>query len=133
MGRGKKRSGPQGSSRPIRVGEQVRQVLSEIHRDGGIKDPRASAVEMVTFTGVDMSPDLKQAIAFVSFYSDDEEAVAQVMEALNAQAVPIQAEVSHRLRLRFTPKLQFRRDKSIAYGAKIEALLKDINDDDQET
>ncbi len=128
MGRNKKHTGP--SSRPVQVGEQLRQVLAEILRDGGVKDPRVYAVEMVTFTGVDMTPDLKTARVFVSFYSEDEEAIAKVMAGLNDRAAPIQREVARRLKLRFTPKLEFKRDSSIAYGAKIEALLKDIQPED---
>lgn len=129
MGRGKKRTGP--SARPVQVGEQVRQVLSDVLREGALKDPRIDQASLVTVTEVEMTPDLKTARVYVSIYGE-EEAAGEVLEGLNAGSGAAQREIADRLKLRFTPKVEFRRDESIAYGAKIEAILQEIQDEDDE-
>jgi ribosome-binding factor A len=129
MARGKKRTGP--SARPVQVGEQVRQVLSDVLRDGALKDPRIEQASLVTVTEVAMTPDLKTARVFVSIYGE-EPAAAEVLEGLNAASGAAQRQIADRLKLRFTPKVEFRRDESIAYGAKIEAILQEIQDGDDE-
>jgi ribosome-binding factor A len=74
-----------------------------------------------------MTQDLKIGRAFVSIYGDDAD---QVIEGLNAAAKTMQRELADRLELRYTPKIEFARDDSIAYGAKIEKLLSDIKRDE---
>lgn len=129
MGRGKKRTGP--SARPVQVGEQVRQVLSDVLRDGALKDPRIEQASLVTVTEVEMTPDLKTARVYVSIYGE-EPGAAEVLEGLNAASGAAQRQIADRLKLRFTPKVEFRRDASIAYGAKIEAILQEIQGDEDE-
>ena len=58
-------SSPEGPSvRVLRVGEQVRHILSEILMRGEVHDD-VLAKHMVTVTEVRMSPDLRHATAFV--------------------------------------------------------------------
>ena len=118
-----------GGARPIQVGEQVRVALSEMLRDGVLKDPRLASESLVTVTEVKMTPDLKIARAFVWVYGPDAD---DVIEGLNAAAKVAQREIAGRLELRYTPRIEFARDDSIAYGAKIEKLLKDIKRDEDE-
>lgn len=127
MARTKRRGG---GARPVQVGEQVRQALSEMLRDGVLKDPRLAAASLVTVTEVKMTPDLKLARSYVSVYGADDP--DSVIEGLNAAAKVAQREIGDRLELRYTPKIEFARDDSIAYGAKIEALLSDIRRESSE-
>lgn len=120
MARGRKRGG---GARPIQVGEAVRSALSEVLSEGILKDPRLSSGSLVTVTEVKMTQDLKIARAYVSIYGEDAD---DVIEGLNSAAKIAQREIADRLELRHTPKIEFARDDSIAYGAKIEKLLKDI-------
>ena len=110
--------------------ERARSALAERQReseemlqDGVFKDPRLGSSSMVTVTEVKVTPDLRQARAYVSIYGEDAD---DVIEALNSAAKKAQRELADRLALRHTPKIDFARDDSIAYGAKIESILSDI-------
>jgi ribosome-binding factor A len=125
MARGKRKTG----ARPIKVGEQVREAISEMLRDGVLKDPRLSSGSLITITDVKMTPDLREGRAFVSIYGEDAD---DVIGALNKGSKFVQRELADRLELRYTPKIEFARDDSIAYGAKIEKLLSDIRREETE-
>ena len=125
MARSRKRGG---GARPIQVGEQIRSALSEVLRDGILKDPRLAGSSLITITEVKMTPDLKLGRAYVSIYGENAD---DVIEGLNAASKIVQREIAERLELRYTPKIDFARDDSIAYGAKIEKLLKDIKSEDE--
>ncbi len=94
---------------------------------------------MVTVTEVQMTPDLKRGRVYVSVVADrpmegasstpDPEHV-QVLAALNAAAGALQRVVADRIRLRYTPLLEFRHDDSIRYGAYMENLIGEVNADD---
>ena len=127
---GRRRQGP--SSRPVQVGEQIRQFISEQLLQGAFHDPRLKAANMVTVTEVRMSPDLRLAQALVSIYPEDEEVVAEVFAGLLSATNEIKRAIGQALRLRYTPELRFRLDDSIVYGAKIEALLKEVLPPDEE-
>lgn len=114
------------SSRPVQVGEQLRQCLSEMLLEGAIKDRRIASAGMVTITEVRMTPDLRLGRVLVSVFPDDEAQVLEVFEGLASAKGEIKREIGRRLRLRYTPDLRFLVDDSMAYGAKIEALLRDI-------
>ena len=120
----KRHTGP--SSRPVQVGEQIRQFMSQMLLEGAIKDPRLAAANMVTVTEVRMSPDLRSASALVSIYPEEEEVVAEVFAGLVSATNEVRRMMGRTLRLKHTPELRFILDDSIAYGAKIEALLKEV-------
>jgi len=94
--------------------------------EGAVKDRRVSAASMVTITEVRMTPDLKLGRVLVSVFPDDEPLVLEVFAGLESAKNQIKKEVSRRLRLRYTPELRFLVDDSMAYGARIEAVLKEI-------
>ncbi len=114
------------SSRPTQIGEQIRQFISQQLLEGAFRDPRLQAASMVTVTEVRMSPDLRQAQALVSVYPEDEEVIVEVFAGLTSAANEIRRAIGRALRLKYTPELTFRLDDSIAYGAKIEAILREV-------
>ena len=120
----KRRSGP--SARPVQVGEQIRQCLSEMLLEGSIKDHRLAAASMVTVTEVRMTSDLRLGRVLVSVFPDEEAVVLEVFAGLASATGQIKREIGKRLRLRFTPELRFLVDDSMAYGARIEAVLREI-------
>ncbi len=129
MGR-KKTSGP--STRPVRIGEQIRQALSEMLLDGSLKDTRLSRPgEMITVTEVRMTPDLKLGRVLVSVFPDhDAERVQEIFHTLADRRNQAKREISRRLKLRFTPSLRFLPDESMAYGAHIESILREVLGDE---
>ena len=110
------------SVRTLRVGEQVRHVLSEILARGDVHD-ETLAKHMVSVTEVRMSPDLRHATVFVKpLLGKDEEAVLQ---ALRQNTAYLQREVAHRVRNKYAAKLKFLADESFDEGSHIDALLRD--------
>ncbi|WP_375397424.1 30S ribosome-binding factor RbfA [uncultured Sphingomonas sp.] len=109
------------SVRLLRVGEQVRHVLSEILQRGDVHD-ETLARHMVSVTEVRMSPDLRHATAFVKpLLGKDEEAV---LKALRTNTAYIQREVAHRVKMKYAAKLKFLADESFDEGSHIDALLR---------
>ncbi|MFV1918537.1 30S ribosome-binding factor RbfA [Sphingomonas sp. MJ1 (PH-R8)] len=109
------------SVRTLRVGEQVRHVLSEILQRGDVHD-ETLAKHMVSVTEVRMSPDLRHATVFVKpLLGKDEEAV---LKALRTNTAYLQREVAHRVKMKYAAKLKFLADDSFEEASHIDALLR---------
>lgn len=111
------------SQRQLRVGEQIRHALFEIFQRESFHDPDLENVNMVTVSEVSVSPDLKNATAYVSYLKDDGEDV--VIKALNRVNRHIKKEISRRVVLRYTPKIWFKSDPGFDYALDINTLLND--------
>jgi len=110
------------SVRLLKVGEQVRHVLSEILQRGDVHDD-VLASHMVSITEVRMSPDLRHATVFVKpLLGKDEEAV---LKALRTNTAYLQREVAHRVKMKYAAKLKFLADESFDEGSHIDQLLRD--------
>ena len=110
------------SVRLLKVGEQVRHVLSELLLRQEVHDDVLTA-HSVSVTEVRMSPDLRHATVFVKpLLGEDEEVV---LKALRTNIPFFQREVAGRLKLRFAAKLKFLGDESFDEAARIERLLRD--------
>jgi ribosome-binding factor A len=110
------------SVRTLRVGEQVRHILSEILQRGDVHD-ETLASHLVSITEVRMSPDLRHATVFVKpLLGRDEEAV---FKALRTNTAYLQREVAHRVKMKYAARLKFLADESFDEGSHIDALLRD--------
>lgn len=110
------------SVRVLRVGEQVRHILSEILARGDVHDDMLTK-HPVSITEVRMSPDLRHATAFVKpLLGKDEEAV---LKALRTNTAYLQREVASRIRMKYAAKLKFLADESFDEASHIEKLLRD--------
>ena len=109
------------SVRLLRVGEQVRHILSEILARGDVHD-ETLAKHMVSVTEVRMSPDLRHATVFVKpLLGKDEEVV---IKALRTNTAYLQREVAHRVKMKYAAKLKFLADESFDEGSHIDSLLR---------
>jgi ribosome-binding factor A len=109
------------SVRLLKVGEQVRHVLSEILQRGDVHDD-VLAKHMVSITEVRMSPDLRHATVFVKpLLGKDEEAV---IKALRTNTAYLQREVATRVKMKYASKLKFLPDESFDEGSHIDQLLR---------
>jgi ribosome-binding factor A len=113
--------------RSNRVGEQMKKELSDII-GRKIKDPR---VGFVTVTAVDVTGDLQQATVYVSVFGDSDQK-EQTLRSLAKATGFIRTEIGKRIRMRKTPDIFFKFDESLSYGSKIEGLLSDIKQKDNE-
>lgn len=110
------------SVRLLKVGEQVRHVLSELLARQAVHDEVLTA-RTVSVTEVRMSPDLRHATVFVKpLLGADED---NVLKALRTNTAYFQKEVAGKLKLRFAAKLKFLGDESFDEASRIEALLAD--------
>ena len=112
--------------RSQRVSDLIREEIAEIIMYK-LKDPR---IGFVTVTGVDLSPDLKNARVFVSILKEDERDLT--LEILNAAKTFIRSILAKRLKMKFIPVVEFKIDSSIEYGYKIDRLLKEIKEKDED-
>ena len=113
---------PEGRSvRLLRVGEQVRHVLSEILQRGDVHDDTLQS-HLVSVTEVRMSPDLRHATVFVKPLLGQDEDV--VLKALRTNTAYLQREVATRVRMKYAAKLKFIADESFDEGSHIDKLLR---------
>jgi ribosome-binding factor A len=109
------------SVRLLRVGEQVRHVLSELLQRGEVHDEVLNS-HLVSITEVRMSPDLRHATVFVKpLLGEDEDAV---LKALRLNTAFLQREVARRIRMKYAAKLKFVADESFDEGSHIDRLLR---------
>ena len=110
------------SVRLLKVGEQVRHVLSELLLRQEVHDDVLTA-HSVSVTEVRMSPDLRHATVYVKpLLGEGEE---MVLKALRTNIAFFQREVAKKLKLRFAAKLKFLGDESFDEAARIDRLLRD--------
>jgi ribosome-binding factor A len=110
------------SVRLLRVGEQVRHILSEILARGDVHDAVLEK-HLVSITEVRMSPDLRHATVFVKPLLGKDEDI--VVKALRTNTAYLQSEVARRVNLKYAAKLKFLIDESFDEGTRIDRLLRD--------
>jgi len=109
-----------------RVNEALREVLSE--SIGSLKDPR---IGFVTITGVDTTPDLRQATVYVSVLGSDERRDASLAGLQSSHGV-LQSRVNRELRLKRTPQLTFEYDPTVERGVRLSRLIDELNPDEHD-
>ena len=110
-----------GSQRNLRVGEEIRHVLSDIFMRGESNAAGLHGVS-ITVSEVRVSPDLKNATAYVMpLGGENKEAL---LEVLKEAAPEIRHLISKRMKLRYTPKIFFSLDQSFDEAQRINNLLK---------
>lgn len=103
------------TKRTDRVNELLRDEISELVRND-LRDPRMGG--MVSVTHVDVSPDLRHALAFVSVFGTDDERTG-TMQALDSARPFVRRELGRRLRLRYIPDVEFVSDRSIEQAQEL--------------
>jgi ribosome-binding factor A len=110
------------SVRLLKVGEQVRHVISELLMRQAVRDSVLTA-HAVSVTEVRMSPDLRHASVFVKpLLGVDED---EVLKALRTHTAFFQKEVAGKLRLKYAAKVKFLADQSFDTASHIDSLLAD--------
>ena len=109
------------SVRLLRIGEQVRHVLSDLLQRGDVHD-EVLQTHLVSITEVRMSPDLRHATVFVKpLLGEDEDGV---LKALRQNTAYLQREVAHRIRMKYAARLKFIADESFDESSHIESILR---------
>ena len=108
------------SQRQLRVGEEVRHVLSALFLRRDFRDPALQALN-VTVTEVRVSPDLRNATVFVTPLGGDHP--GETVSKLKRASAYLRSQVAHELQLRYAPTLAFAADTSFDAANRIDALL----------
>ncbi len=108
------------NNRTIRVGENIRAVLSEVLLS---KKNSIEGLEndFITITEVQPTPDLRYAKVYVSCMGKEEEKVVNI---LNQNANLFSKLVAKQLKTKYSPKLSFLKDFSFSQVEKINELIK---------
>ena len=108
--------------RTDRVADLMRRDIAEVLLRE-VKDPRVS---FVTITDVRLSKDLRNARVFFTALLQEGQTLEEVTEALRHASGFVQRKVGGRLQLRCTPHITFAYDSSLENGSKMDAILRNI-------
>ena len=108
-----------------RVNEAVRGVVADAIRD--LKDPR---IGLVTVTGVDTKPDLRNATVYISVLGNERKRTS-TLRGLDAAHGLLQSRLARQLRLKRTPQLTFEYDPSVERGVRMSQLIDELAAEDE--
>ena len=101
------------------MGEMVRDALVEVLRH----DLKNVDIGLNSITGVDVSPDLHFARVYISGLNEDDTRAA--VERLQNARGAARRFLGQRIRLRYTPELDFKFDDTSMRASRIESILED--------
>ena len=113
--------------RPERVGDQIREALSDLLTRGVAHDP---GIGFITLTRVKVSPDLQLARVYYSSLGDPA-ARKETAKALERATPYLRRQVGSRVKLRRVPELKFQFDESIAHQDRVEQVLRDLKKEEE--
>jgi len=108
------------SQRQLRVGELIKQSLGQIFLRDEAKVPLLET-RNITVTEVRMSPDLKNARAYVIPLGGKN--TEKAVDILTEFSHLIRKALSKKVDMKFLPRVSFVSDKSFDYAEKIEQLI----------
>ena len=108
------------SQRQLRVGEMIKQSLGQIFLRDEAKVP-VLETKNITVTEVRMSPDLKNARAYVIPLGGKN--TEKAVNTLTEFSYLIRKALSKKVDMKFLPRVSFVSDKSFDYAEKIEKLI----------
>lgn len=118
------------SQRQLRVGEQLRHIIAETLQRGHFHDEALLDAGKITVTEVRVSPDLKNATAYVLALGGEN--MDAILPALNEAAQTFQKDFGKKAQLKFTPKLRFKIDDSFENATRLDSILSNLKYSDQE-
>jgi ribosome-binding factor A len=110
------------SQRQLRIGEEIRHAIAQMLERSEFHEPALHDVS-VTVTEVRISPDLKNATAYIMPLGGEQ--ADEVLEALTRARPFVRKRLGRALHLRHIPKVDFQMDATFDQASKIETLLND--------
>jgi len=111
-----------GENRIERIANLIKKEVAEmLIRE--VKDPR---IGMVTITGATVSKDLRIAHIYYSAFGNEKQLQDSAIGLRQATKF-IQREIGRRIRMRYTPAIDFQFDHSLEYGSHIDKILQDLS------
>ena len=110
------------SNKIQRINEDIQRILADRLRS--VKDPRVQQ-GMISVVSVDTSGDLRWCKVCLSVYGLTD--AKSFNKGIRSASGWLRREVGHALSLRYTPEFVFILDDSIAHGAHISRMLKELD------
>ena len=120
----KRNNNNQFSQRQLRVGEMIKQSLGQIFLKGEAKVPTLET-NNITVTEVRMSPDLKNAKAYIMPLGGKD--LDKTVNLLTNFSYLVRKALAKKIHVKFLPKISFVSDQSFDYSEKIEKLIKETH------
>ena len=117
-------------SRDLKVADFIRDELAQIIRME-MRDPRVGS--FVSVTDVKVSKDLSYAEVYVSsLQTNDETSRTELIAVLNSAAGFLRSKLATRHKMRTTPKPRFHYDDLVEEGPRLEKLIADVVEQDEQ-
>ena len=111
------------TSRMVRVNELLkREIAEDLHRNFSGTDFDAAAL---TVTRVECAPDLRDANVYISIFGHPYDR-HDMIHTLNRRRQEIVRMMIKRVKLKYTPRLQFHLDESLEDGDNILTILSEL-------
>lgn len=113
--------------RPDRIGEEIRKIISDLLL-AGLKDPRLHS--LISITAVDVTSDYSYATVYFTVLGakagESEDELADVIDGFESSKGYIRNKIGAALRLKHTPELIFKVDRSLEYGRHIDEIIETL-------
>lgn len=109
------------TQRQLRVGEEIKRVVSNIFERGDIRNPDVENA-VITVTEVKISPDLKNAKIFVITFNGEN--IEAIIKGLNESKGYVRKQLGKNMAMKFTPEIRFFKDETFDEAFRIESLLR---------
>lgn len=110
-----------------RIGDRIRQELSEMLVKGEIRDPRISGI---TITDVKVDRELSYADVYISAVEGSERA-KEALEGFSSASGYIRRTLAERIELRVFPRLRFHWDPTPERADRIEKILASLRTEEE--
>jgi len=114
------------SARTHRVGELIKEEISDIIQKE-LKDPR---IGFVTITAVDVAPDLRHAVVYITVLGSRKQK-EETLKGLQNSSGFLRTLLAKRIRIKYLPELQFAFDPSIETGMRIEKIIRKLHEEEE--
>jgi ribosome-binding factor A len=106
-----------------RIKTLITQEILNIISHGEVKDPRIPPI--ITISRITLSKDLHYCHIYFTMLNSETDKL-KALHGLNSAAGFFQKMIGERLKLRFTPKMEFRFDEEEEKAYKIDKILSDL-------
>ena len=116
-------------NRMDKVNAQIKREIGTMILMGEINDPR---LKFVTITYAQVSKDLQYAKVGFSILNNTPEEIKNVQQGLNSARGYVRKLIGERVKMRFTPEINFVYDHSMEYSDQIHRTLEEIKREHKE-
>lgn len=119
-----------GQRKRKKIEADLKEVISKIIR---FELPDKYRLELLSVTGVELTPDYREATVYVSHIKKDEELREGSLKVLRRNEKKIRAGITDALPLEHIPDLRFREDTSIKEAQRLNQIMEELKEEREES